>query len=146
MASHLDDIVSLQGMLSELEAAQEQLNGIPEWMTELHAEHSERLAEIAELEEAVEDSRRVRREAEAEIADAQEKLKRYQDQINQVTTQREYGALLQEIEVIIHHLQRKGLLVMTKITHLIHHIAFSLCKHFGGNIRTCSAQQRLGQV
>ena len=32
---------------------------------------------------------------------------------------------------------------MTEITHLIHHIAFSLCEHFGGNIRTCSAQQRL---
>ena len=98
MASHLDDIVSLQAKLSSLKDAQEQIAGIPEWMTELHAEHSGRLNEISELEEAVEESRRIRREAESEIADAQEKLKRYQDQINQVTTQREYGALLQEID------------------------------------------------
>jgi predicted nucleic acid-binding Zn-ribbon protein len=98
MASHLEDIVKLQAALTELSIAQAQLSGIPDWMQDLHAQHSGRLAEIASLEEAVETARRERREAETAIAEAQERLKRYQQQINQVSTQREYGALLQEID------------------------------------------------
>jgi hypothetical protein len=39
-----------------------------------------------------------RRAVEAAIADGQEKLKKFQQQINKVSTQREYGALLQEID------------------------------------------------
>jgi predicted nucleic acid-binding Zn-ribbon protein len=98
MASYLEDIVKLQAALTDLAIAQAQLSGIPEWMQDLHAQHSGRLAEISALEEAVEAARRERRSAEAAIAEAQERLKRYQQQINQVSTQREYGALLQEID------------------------------------------------
>jgi predicted nucleic acid-binding Zn-ribbon protein len=98
MASHLEDIVQLQAALNDLALAQAQLAGIPDWMQDLHAQHSGRLAEITALEEAVEAARRDRRAAETAIAEAQERLKRYQQQINQVSTQREYGALLQEID------------------------------------------------
>jgi hypothetical protein len=34
------------------------------------------------------------------VEDARDRLKRYQQQINQVSTQREYGALLQEIDTV----------------------------------------------
>ncbi len=105
MSGPLESIVPLQTALDQLHAAQEQLNGIPEWMSELHDEHSERLAEIAKLEEAVEAARAERRGAEGEIQEAQEKLKRYQVQINQVSTQREYGALLQEIDTVKRQIQ-----------------------------------------
>jgi len=100
MAHQLDDIVKLQGALSALTAAEEQISGIPEWMQELHAEYSQHKAEIEALEEQVEQARRERRQAEAEIEDLQERLKRYQQQINQVSTQREYGALLHEIDTV----------------------------------------------
>lgn len=69
-------------------------------MRELHDEHSARLGEIAALEASAEEATVERRAAESVIADAQEKLKRYQQQINAVTTQREYGALLQEIDTV----------------------------------------------
>ncbi|MEM8930810.1 MAG: hypothetical protein AAGE94_06530 [Acidobacteriota bacterium] len=69
-------------------------------MSELHAEHTARQAEIEAEEAKVEDSARQRREAEAQLADAQEKQKKYQSQIGQVTTQREYGALLKEIDTV----------------------------------------------
>ncbi len=98
MTNHLADIVKLQAVLTELGAAERRLTGIPDWMSELHEEHQTRLAAIAELETAAETARQDRRGAEAAIADAQEKLKRYQQQINQVSTQREYGALLHEID------------------------------------------------
>ncbi len=115
MTGPLESIIPLQTTLDQLRAAQEQLDGIPDWMTELHAEHSERLAEIAKLEAAVEEARAQRRGAEGEISNAQEKLKRYQEQINQVSTQREYGALLQEIDTMkrqIESFEEQGLAAM----------------------------------
>lgn len=98
--AHLDTIVQLHETLLELEAARRQLEDVPDWMAELHAEYSTRNAEIEAEEAKVEESARQRREAEAELEDAQEKLKKYQSQIAQVTNQREYGALLKEIDTV----------------------------------------------
>jgi uncharacterized protein len=69
-------------------------------MRELHDEHESRRIEIEELEQAVEEAAKERRATEAAVADSQEKLKKYQQQINRVSTQREYGALLQEIDTV----------------------------------------------
>ena len=98
--AHLDTIVQLHFILRDLETAQRQLDDVPDWMSELHAEHTARQSEIEAEEAKVEESARQRREAEALLADAQEKLKKYQSQIGQVTTQREYGALLKEIDTV----------------------------------------------
>jgi len=100
MMRPLDTIIELQEALEQLHRAETQLGGIPDWMQELDAEYRERKEEIDELESATEAGRLERKTAEAGIADAQEKLKRYQRQINEVTTQREYGALLQEIDTV----------------------------------------------
>jgi predicted nucleic acid-binding Zn-ribbon protein len=98
MATPLENIIDLQHNLDRLHQAQEQLDGIPEWMQELDSQYQEQRQEIEELERESEEAASSRRAAEAGIADAQEKLKRYQQQINDVTNQREYGALLQEID------------------------------------------------
>ncbi|MEM8960624.1 MAG: C4-type zinc ribbon domain-containing protein [Acidobacteriota bacterium] len=100
MPGQLHAIVSLHETLTDLAEAETSLNEIPDWMAELHREHGEKEAEIKTLVESAEEAGKIRREAEAALADAQEKLKRYQDQISQVTTQREYGALLKEIELV----------------------------------------------
>jgi hypothetical protein len=98
MNPHLQTVVELQQAMLELRDAEQRLHGIPDWMRELHDEHTARQAEITELEQNVEGAARERRTAEAAVADEQEKLKKYQQQINRVSTQREYGALLQEID------------------------------------------------
>ncbi len=98
MPGHLEAIVSLQKTLTELNAADERLNSIPDWMLELHEEHAGRKAEIDTVETEGNAAEHERREAEAALADAQEKQKRYQEQLGQVSTQREYGALLKEID------------------------------------------------
>ena len=100
MTRPLDTIIELQEGLDRLRRAEAQLGGIPDWMRELDEQYQERKAEIDEIESAVEAARAERRGAEAAVAEAQEKLKRYQRQINEVTTQREYGALLQEIDTV----------------------------------------------
>jgi len=94
----LDTIVELQHALDQLRAAEQRLGGIPDWMRELHAEHTAARAEIEALENAAAEAAKERRTAEAAVEDAQERLKKYQQQINKVNTQREYGALLHEID------------------------------------------------
>lgn len=96
----LSRVVSLQRALDHLADAKERLHGIPDWMRELHEEHSAEKEQIAALEKEIEESRLERRSAESEIETLQQKLKRYQQQINTVQNQREYGALLQEIDTV----------------------------------------------
>lgn len=98
MATQLDTIVTLNRVLAELAAAEAALSGVPDWMRELHGEHAAQLAEIKGLEESLTSAADDRRDAEVAVADAQEKLKHYQQQMSLVTTQREYGALLKEID------------------------------------------------
>ena len=100
MTGPLDRITALQKALDELHSAEAQLAGIPDWMEELHAEHSVSKGEIDELEEVVEEARRERQQAETVVADSQEKLKHFQEQVSMVRNQREYGALLQEIDQV----------------------------------------------
>jgi hypothetical protein len=100
MSQHLETIVELQDAVNRLREAETRLNSIPDWMRELHDEHSTTKAGIDTIQEAVEAAAHERRTAEAAAADAQEKLKKYQQQINRVSTQREYGALLQEIDTV----------------------------------------------
>ena len=100
MPSHLDAIVSLQTTLDDLESSQERLDTIPDWMQDLHQEHSQKQQEIDQTAEASSEADRERRAAEAQLADSKEKLKHYQEQIGRVSTQREYGALLKEIDTV----------------------------------------------
>jgi predicted nucleic acid-binding Zn-ribbon protein len=98
MPEQLSTIVELQHALDELKAAEELLGGIPDWMQELHEEHRQRKAVIDELAAEVEEAAQANRTAEAEISDLREKVKHFQEQIALVRNQREYGALLQEID------------------------------------------------
>src|SRR5947209_15877975 len=98
MTQHLDTIVERQGALDQLRDAERRLHDIPDWMKDVHEEHETRRGEIEAMEESAEALARDRRTAEGAVGDIQEKLKKYQQQINKVSTQREYGALLQEID------------------------------------------------
>jgi uncharacterized protein len=100
MNQNLQNILELQASLTRLGEAERRLHSIPDWMRELHEEHEARRAEIQALEESAEEAARQRRTAESAVQDAQEKLKKYQQQINRVSTQREYGALLTEIDTV----------------------------------------------
>jgi uncharacterized protein len=100
MNRYLDNIIELQTAITQLKGAEQRLSGVPDWMRELHEEHAGRKAEIDALEQAAETAAKDRRAAETAAQDAQEKLKKYQQQINRVTNQREYGALLQEIDTV----------------------------------------------
>ncbi len=101
----LDAIVALHKTVTELNAATERLDSIPDWMQELHQEHSERKAEIDRVEEESTAAEQQRRSAEGDASDAQELLARYQKQLGAVSTQREYSALLSEIDAAKEQIQ-----------------------------------------
>ena len=67
-------------------------------MQELHDEYTKRKALIEEHEAAAAQAEQDRRAAEGSAAESLAKAAHYQQQINRVTTQREYGALLSEID------------------------------------------------
>lgn len=117
MTGPLDRIIALQKALDGLHSAEMQLAGIPDWMEELHAEHSTAKAEIDELEAVVEEARHQRQEAERVVADSQEKLRHFQEQVSMVRNQREYGALLQEIDQVkdvIRRTEEEGLAALER--------------------------------
>jgi uncharacterized protein len=98
MPGNLEAIIALQKSLSALISAEERLATIPDWMSELHEEHGRQKVAIEVAQATSEAATQARRKAEAELNDVQEKLKRYQEQLSGVSTQREYGALLKEID------------------------------------------------
>ncbi len=107
MSRFLDLFINLQEKVDEFEAAERRLAGVPDWMSELHEEHSARKGRIEELKETIETAATERVEAENAVAELEAKRERYQQQINQVSTQREYGALLAEIDATRTHLEEQ---------------------------------------
>jgi predicted nucleic acid-binding Zn-ribbon protein len=98
MSDELKIIVELQHSIDELKAAEDLLAGIPDWMRELHEQHTRQKAEMEGLQAAREEAELAKRAADSEISDLQAKVKHFQEQIGMVRNQREYGALLQEID------------------------------------------------
>jgi predicted nucleic acid-binding Zn-ribbon protein len=85
-------------IVRELAAETARLNGVPDEMRALHDEYMVARADIDALGAAAEEAARERRDREGAVADAQEKLKKFQQQVPRVRNQREYGALLTEID------------------------------------------------
>jgi hypothetical protein len=94
----LDTVIELQAAYDKMREARERLEGIPDWMRELHDAHSAKKVEIDALKAEMEVAAAERRAADGEVQEHQQKLRTYQSQISQVRNQREYGALLHEID------------------------------------------------
>jgi predicted nucleic acid-binding Zn-ribbon protein len=98
MATNLETIVELHRVLHGLEQARQRLEDLPESMKELHQEHHQHQQEMERLETEMREADVLRRAAEGKAQEAQSKIAHFQEQIGRVTTQREYGALLSEID------------------------------------------------
>ena len=97
MTDTISQLVHLSRSMQSLAAASALLAGVPESMRALHEEFTAAKAELDALDASATQAALERRQAEAAIADAQEKLKHFQQQVSKVRNQREYGALLTEI-------------------------------------------------
>jgi len=98
MTDPLQQLIRLSQAMQLLAADTTLLAGVPVEMRALHEEFNAERAAISRLEQDNENAALDRRRAEGAIADAQEKLKHFQQQVARVRNQREYGALLTEID------------------------------------------------
>ena len=98
MTDPLQQLIQLTRAMQLLAADTTLLAGVPAEMRALHEEFNAERAAISRLEQDNESAALDRRKAEGAIADAQEKLKHFQQQVARVRNQREYGALLTEID------------------------------------------------
>jgi len=105
MTLSIETVVALHGVLSELEDERRKLSGRPQPLQDLGVELEQLTRQVAELESVAAEADGERRAAELEASARQEQVEHYQGQISKVTTQREYGALLSEIDTT--NLQRK---------------------------------------
>ncbi len=94
----LRELVSLSRSMQALASAQALLSGVPEHMRAVHDAYTAAETAIAALEAESDAATLARRQAEAAVGDAQEKLKKFQQQVARVRNQREYGAILTEID------------------------------------------------
>src|SRR5512134_2107708 len=98
MTDSLNQLIRLTQSMRLLAADTALLAGVPDEMRTLHDEFTRERAAIEKLAADVETATLERRKSEGAIADAQEKLKHFQQQVGRVRNQREYGALLTEID------------------------------------------------
>src|SRR6266581_6742982 len=96
----LDKLYRLQDRIRFVADRQKERDTVPDELTEVDREYKERVETVTRLKQRLLTAEIERRRAEAELADVREKHKRYQAQLRQVQTSREYGALLNEIDAV----------------------------------------------
>lgn len=100
MPQLLETVVALQQDLEQLDDLERRLEGVPPEMQDLHDEYNARKAEIEVLQGEIEEAKAERRRAEAGVEDCASRLEHFQEQVSRVRTQREYAAILQEIDTV----------------------------------------------
>ena len=96
----LDRLYLLQEVLIEVHVKTEKRERTPEHLAHIEAAYREARGQREETERTLARAVERRKTLESEILDLNEKLKKYQGQLQTVKTNREYGALLNELDVV----------------------------------------------
>ena len=98
MSGLLDELYRLQERLRFVQTRQRQRDTVPAELTEVDGAFREKLDAVARLKERLIEAELEYRKASAELADLQEKQKKYQTQLRNVQSSREYSAVLNEMD------------------------------------------------
>jgi hypothetical protein len=96
----LDRLYLLQEVLIEVHEKTEKRAKTPEHLAHVEAAYRDARQQRDETEKTLAKAAERKRTLEGEILDLNEKLKKYQGQLQTVKTNREYGALLNELDVV----------------------------------------------
>jgi predicted nucleic acid-binding Zn-ribbon protein len=96
----LDRLFLLQEVLLEVQQKVERRGRTPEHLAHVEAAYRDSRQQREETEQTLARAAERRKALEGEILDLNEKLKKYQAQLQSVKTNREYGALLNELDVV----------------------------------------------
>lgn len=98
MSGLLDQLYRLQDRLRFVESRQRERETVPEELADVDREYRERVDAVARIRERLTEAEAERRRAEGDLAEYQEKQKKYQGTLRSVQSSREYGAVLNEID------------------------------------------------
>jgi uncharacterized protein len=100
MNSDLEKLIRLHHAESQLRHLDSELAEIPEQRRVLEERVSGERSRLDAARAALEDSRKARRQLESEVQDLEAKRSRYKTQLMEVKTNKEYTAMLHEIESV----------------------------------------------
>jgi predicted nucleic acid-binding Zn-ribbon protein len=100
MNPRLEQLIHLQRVDSELRRTQAGLAEIPRRKAELESELSATRAHLDRTRAALDDSMKARRRHEGSLQDLEGKRSKYKGQLMEVKTNKEYTAMLHEIEAV----------------------------------------------
>ncbi len=100
MNADLEKLIHLQGAASQLQKVEGELAQVPRDKAELEARLSEEGARLDELRSGLQASQKARRQLETELQDLEQKRSKYKGQLMEVKTNKEYTAMLHEIEAV----------------------------------------------
>jgi predicted nucleic acid-binding Zn-ribbon protein len=98
MTDLLDQLYRLQTRIRFVQESERRRDKVPEDLVEVDREFQDKVQAVAGLKARLAEADVERRKAEAELADHKEKLKKYQTQLRNVQSSREYSAALNEID------------------------------------------------
>ena len=97
MLPELEHLIRLQQLENKATEAREQISNIPVKLENLKLQIAERLKEVEDVNQALEEHRTSRVTLEKEVADIQSRLSRFKEQLMAVKTNKEYQAMQKEI-------------------------------------------------
>ncbi|MFQ5772069.1 MAG: zinc ribbon domain-containing protein, partial [bacterium] len=100
MKNILYNLIALQEVDNELQALEDLKGNLPQQVKELQEEVTVLKSKFEKQKNDLEEMRRTKLHWERELTDLQNKLKKYQDQLYSVTTNRQYDAITVEIDDI----------------------------------------------
>jgi predicted nucleic acid-binding Zn-ribbon protein len=98
MNPDLERLIRLQGAESELRRVEAELQEVPRQRADLEANLAGERGRLDKSREAQAQSQKARRQHEADLQDLEAKRSRYKGQLMEVKTNKEYTAMLHEIE------------------------------------------------
>jgi predicted nucleic acid-binding Zn-ribbon protein len=93
-------LLQLQEMFLSRQKKLKNRDTLPAELSAVDAAYKEKVSTVEQLRKTIAEADRLRRAGEARVSDFQEKLKKYQTQLMAVRNQREYGAALNEIDLV----------------------------------------------
>jgi uncharacterized protein len=96
----LDELYRLQERLRFVQTRERERDTVPAELTEVDAAFREKLDAVQKLKQRLLEADLEHRRASAELSDLQEKQKKYQAQLRNVQSSREYSAVLNEMDVV----------------------------------------------
>lgn len=115
MHPDLEKLVQLQKIDSELGRAEAALLDVPRQQASLEARLAEEGGRLAAAKEALARSQKDRRQHEGELQDLEAKRSKYKGQLMEVKTNKEYTAMLHEIEAVEREIKAREDLILQEM-------------------------------